>query len=246
MTNCDVQFQKLTSSYNEIPLVFFQETDCYGEPVQVIFPNNDNVTKLPVDTPIKSFIIPENVKVYFFKTNPINQEILFNKQMWGLYIDNTEMSLDTWTIRNSISEIKDTFANITHIRLENQGPRQFVIASSCVGEGRDEYIPNYDPELNKQNCDQFLDVFCQLNDPYTRKLCKLRKLVTDKEIMEHEQTIANTIIDDTNESNESNYAYKFFIFIIIIIMSIITIFVTFLIARHLGNKHTVSSNTILK
>lgn len=184
MNNCTTKFNELTGSFIDIPILFFKESNCQGDPIQIVYIDKDKTIIINKSHVIKSFIIPENVKTVLFKSD--EKYIEFDKYLWGNFIDDTAMCLDMWKILTSQMESRDSFENLTHLTIETVGPRNELIASSCVGE-LDKPLLHYDYEKDTNECNAFLDAFCQNNDSYSNEICKSRKLITKQDIENYEK-----------------------------------------------------------
>jgi hypothetical protein len=152
-------------SLDEIKM--FQNKECQGDSVK--FPNSGTFSIQN----IKSMVIPENFKVTFIKKS---QKLDFDHQIWGTYIDDTETHIDKWKDKNE--EVHDSFDDVSMIIIDKFTERSNLLALSCSGL-LEPPIVGYEPLLNgslNQDCDRFLDVYCNKSDNYSREVCGHRQV----------------------------------------------------------------------
>lgn len=148
----------------------FPLSDCGGKPRVV------SVSGIVTPVQFASFVIPENFKVRFTKSD--KSVLDFNQALWGNSIDDVAMCIDVW--KHPVTSVSQhaSFENVDSVTIEKLGTRDHLIASSCVGL-LDVHVPRYEPFLeNKLNplCTSFLDTYCRECDEYTNEICDKRPM----------------------------------------------------------------------
>jgi hypothetical protein len=172
--DCKAVFADLIKEKKEIPVLIYSKENCQGEYKE--FNKNGDYSVVE----IRSFIIPENYNVRFYKQN---RQIYcdYRSSVWNPLVDNVLENFEHW--RSSTGdEFQDSFDGVDSIDIENLGHRDLVLASSCVGLLENPvlgYNSSVEGVLNKR-CEDLLDVFCSSPDGYHRDLCTHRIMYSEK------------------------------------------------------------------
>jgi hypothetical protein len=168
MASCDRIFKDAVAISNDVGVMIFSEYNCQGAMTEL---NADG--DFPVTAQGKSFIVPENYKIRWYKQD---RYVDYDPCLWGTSVDNVDHSIDIWTDFYGGS-MHTNYNDITAVDVEHLGNRNNLLASSCVGI-QDPPIHEFEPGITNQKCENFLDAYCGSADSYSREVCKHRKLCT--------------------------------------------------------------------
>jgi hypothetical protein len=167
--NCSDVFLDRVTSNRDVGVLLFSGENCQGETVEY---KSGGEFQIPTGATVNSILVPENFRVTFYKTTTRPVHVTYDRNLWGGSIDNVHTSFDIWN-----DGANYTYSNLEGIDVRKLGSRENVLSNACVGtEGI--HITGYEPLSSK--CEEFLDVYCMSDEPYTRDLCRHRKTHVEK------------------------------------------------------------------